>query len=140
MPLLAHSLRGVVIWYQNDRDCSSVCRFIAAQNMRTRGVKERTIYRLKERMGMDISRIWDILSLIYSFNVGRSLFLERKRRTVLVVRNDTAVPFITSDQPVINLDGNGETPPECLSFYSPLAPRLASLSWRARRSDRQPRS
>lgn len=125
VPLLARSLSGDVSWYEDDQDCIRFCNFIGAQHMRTRGVKEQTIFRMKERMGMDISRIWDVLSLIYSCNVGCSLFLERKRRTLLVVRNDTALPFITGDQPVINLHGDGETPPESLSFYYPISPRLA---------------
>jgi hypothetical protein len=125
VPLLARSLSGDVSWYADDQDCISFCNFIGAQHMRTRGVKERTIFRLKERMGLDISRIWDVLSLIYSCNVGCSLFLERKRRTLLIVRNDTALPFVTGDQPVIILHGDGETPPESLSFYYPISPRLA---------------
>ena len=124
-PLLARSLGGDFSWYENDKDCISFCNFVGAQQMRTRGVKERTISRLKERMGVDISRIWDILALIFGFNIGCGLFLERKKRRLIAVRNDTAVPFITSAQPVTNLHGNGETPPEILSLYYPISPWLA---------------
>jgi hypothetical protein len=35
------------------------------------------------------------------------------------------MPFITSDQPVINLHVNRETPPEMLSLYYPISPRMA---------------
>jgi hypothetical protein len=59
------------------------------------------------------------------FNIGCGLFLERKKRRLVVVRNDTAVPFVTGDQPVTNLHGDGETPPEILSLYYPISPRLA---------------
>lgn len=124
-PLLARSLGGDFSWYENSEDCIVFCNFVGAQHMRTRGVKERTISRLKERMGLDVSRIWDILALIFGFNVGCSLFLERKRRRLIAVRNDTGVPFITGDQPVTNLHGNGETPPETLSLYYPISPLLA---------------
>jgi hypothetical protein len=124
-PLLARSLERDFNWYENSADCVNFCNFVAAQLMRTRGVKEATISRLKERMGLDVSRIWDILALIFGFNIGCSLFLERKARRFIVVRNDTAVPFITSDQPIINLHRDGETPPEMASLYYPIAPRLA---------------
>ena len=76
-------------------------------------------------MGVDVSRIWDILALIFGFNIGCGLFLERKKRRLIAVRNDTDVPFITGDQPVMNLHGTGEMPPEILSLYYPISPRLA---------------
>jgi hypothetical protein len=44
------------------------------------------------------------------------------------VRNCTAVPFITGDQPVINLDADGETDPKSFSFFYALSPRLALYS------------
>jgi hypothetical protein len=124
-PLLARILNEDFSWYENNEDCICFCNFVAAQQMRTRGVKERTITRLKKRVGLDVSRIWDILALIYGFNIGCNLFLERKKRRLIAVRNDTSVPFITSDQPVLNLHGNGETAPEIASLYYPISPRLA---------------
>lgn len=124
-PLLARSLEEDFSWYENDGDCVTFCNFISAQYMRTRGVKERIISRLKERMGTDVSRIWDIIALIRGFDLGCNLFLERKKRRLITVRNNTAVPFITSDQPVTNLHGDGETPPDILSLYYPISPRLA---------------
>jgi Protein of unknown function (DUF4238) len=124
-PLLVRSLDGDLSWYDNNEDCIAFCNFVAAQQLRTRGVKERTMNGLKEHLGVDVSRIWDILALIYGFNVGCSLFLERKKRKLIAARNDTVVPFITSDQPVVNLRGNGEAPPESLSIYYPISPRLA---------------
>jgi hypothetical protein len=124
-PLLARSLAGDFTWYENDQDCISFCNFVGAQQIRTRAVKEGTVRRLRERMNMDISRIWNILAVIFAFNIGCNLFLERKKRRLIAVRNDTTVPFVTSDQPAINLNGNGETPPEVLSLYYPISPRLA---------------
>jgi hypothetical protein len=76
-------------------------------------------------MNLDISRIWDILALTYAFNIGCSLFLERKRRDLILICNDSVVPFITGDQPVVNLHGDGETGPDKLSMYYPISPRLA---------------
>jgi hypothetical protein len=124
-PLLARTLRGDVSWYEDDAECINFCNFVAAQHMRTQGVKNRTIARLKDRMGLDASRIWDVLALILGFNLGCSLFLERRSRKLTLVRNDTEIPFITSDQPVINILSDGEAAPEALSLYYPMSPTLA---------------
>lgn len=125
VPLLTRALDEDISWYENDEHCISFCNFIAAQHMRTRKIKEETVSRLKERMGLDISRVWDILALIFGFNIGCGLFLERKRRRLIIIRNKSSMQFITGDQPVINLCANGETPPESLSFYYPISPGLA---------------
>jgi hypothetical protein len=55
--LLARSLREDVAWYDEGENRIAFCTFIAAQNLRTRRVKNRVIVRLKTRMGLDISRI-----------------------------------------------------------------------------------
>jgi hypothetical protein len=87
VPLLARSLRGDISWYENDEHCTTFCQFIALQHLRTRRTKERVIARLKERMNVDLSRIWQLLAVIFGFKVGCSLFLERKGRTLVLVRN-----------------------------------------------------
>jgi hypothetical protein len=124
-PLLDLSLSGDISWYEDNQRRLEFCNFLAAQHMRTRAVKERTIQRLKNRMKLDISRIWDVLALLFSFNVGSSLFLQKNRRALLLLSNKTRVPFATSDQPVINIYGNGDTPPEKLSFFYPISPSSA---------------
>lgn len=124
-PLLDRLLVEDMEWHADAQHAISFYNFIAMQHMRTRNVKEKTMQRLQTRMGLDISRIWDILALIFAFNVGASLFRDRKRRTLVLVRNDTDIPFITGDQPVVNIDGNGEDPPEALSMHYPVSPRLA---------------
>jgi len=53
---------------------------------------------------------------------------EAKRRPLILLENETDVPFITGDQPVINLlsPGTGE-PPKLLAFYYPVSPQLAVI-------------
>jgi hypothetical protein len=83
--------------------------------MRTKGIKEKTIEILKRKSNLDVSRIWDIMSHMSATNIGMSLYLEKERRQLVLVENTTELAFITSDQPIINLDGDGERPPETLS-------------------------
>jgi hypothetical protein len=61
-------------------------------------------------------------SLIYATNVGASLFAERKRYGISFLRNDSPVPFIAGDQPLINL--NRQTDPDLCLFY-PVSPTMA---------------
>ncbi len=125
--LLERSLAGDLNWYDNGKECLDFCQFLIAQQMRTRGVKERVISKLLERWGgaADVSRIWDILAIKLSFVGGLNIFRSRQRYRLISIRNDTPMPFITSDQPVIHLHGNGETLPEVTSLYYPISPRLA---------------
>jgi hypothetical protein len=124
IPLLNQSLREDISWYQNGVNRIAFYTYIAAQNLRTRRVKARTIARLRERMGLDFSRIWNILAVVYAFFSGSSMFGDPEL-TLTLVRNCTGVPFVTGDQPVTNLDADGETGPELLSFFYPLSPLLA---------------
>jgi hypothetical protein len=54
------------------------------------------------------------------------LFLNRKRRKLALVHNQTDVPFVTGHQPAINLKANGVGAPEKnLAIYYPISPQLA---------------
>lgn len=73
--------------------------------------------------GHDPRRTSNILSHIYATNVGRSLVLERKLYRIIFLKNETPVPFITGDQPVLNLlDPNATND---IALYYPLSPVLA---------------
>jgi hypothetical protein len=125
VPLLDRLLREDISWFNERTQAISFCAFLAAQNMRTKKVKQRTVQRIQGSMSVDISRIWDIFGLILSFRLGASIFLERTTRPPVLVRNETGVDFITSDQPVINLDGDGHNAPESMTLFYPVSPRLA---------------
>jgi hypothetical protein len=126
-PLLDDILNNDLSFYESDNRCIGFLHFISTQHMRTKGIKERSIERVKERGGQDLSRIWDIATHMFAYNIGMGLFLERKRRKLALMQNRTDVPFITGDQPIINLHGDGLRPPEELSFYYPVSPNLALI-------------
>lgn len=75
LPLLDMILAGDLSFYERDAQCITFLRFISMQTMRTKGVKERTIDRVKLHDGKDLMRIWDIMSPMFAFNIGMSLFL-----------------------------------------------------------------
>jgi len=74
-------------------------------------------------------RIANPLVHILATNVGRTLFAERKRHTIMLLDNATNVPFITADQPVINIAAGPKdtTPPVKFELYYPLSATKAML-------------
>ena len=72
----------------------------------------------------DIARTWPIEAFIYATNLASSLVGEGRKRRIIFLRNASAVPFITGDQPVINLLGANE---EEVDLYYPLKSDLAII-------------
>jgi hypothetical protein len=126
-PLLDDILKSDLSFYSSEQHTIGFLHFICVQHMRTKGIKERAIEGSRKNGGKDVSRIWDVISHMFAVNIGMSLYLERTKRTLALVHNHTDIPFVTSDQPIINLHAKGAAPPETLSFYYPVSPRLALL-------------
>jgi hypothetical protein len=127
LPLLERALNKDISFYSDKQSCIALFHFLASQHMRTKGIKEKAIEILKRKRNLDVSRIWAIMSHMSAKNIGMSLYLEREKRRLILLENTTDLAFITGDQPIINLHGDGERPPEALSWYYPIAPRLALL-------------
>jgi hypothetical protein len=64
---------------------------------------------------------------MFATDISANLYAARKRRTLIVVNNRTDVPFLTGDQPAINLKGTRPAPPQHLSIFYPIAPNAALL-------------
>jgi hypothetical protein len=127
LPLLRKLTEGDVSFYSNDDDCMTFLHYIATQHMRTKGIKVRIVEGIQQIAGKDISRIWDIASLMFAVNIGGSLYVERKRRQFKLLHNNTEVAFITGDQPVINLHGKRPVPPTEVSLYYPISAKAAVI-------------
>ena len=120
------ALNGDISFYDDER-CHPFLNYLCTQYMRTKGVKERAIELCNADKSAELSRVWNVMLHMLATNVGVHLFLERNRRTLVLVHNRTDVPFITGDQPAINLQASRPHPPERLSIYYPISPRLALL-------------
>ena len=125
LPTLEDVLRGNLSFYEDGNRCIGFLHFIITQHMRTKRTREKTIEILRSKSNIDFSRCWNITVHMFSFNIGLSLFRERKRRSLILLENKTDLPFITGDQPIVNLLAAGTTPPEALSVYYPVSPTLA---------------
>jgi hypothetical protein len=76
---------------------------------------------------------WWFLSIIFGVNVGCSIDRFYYRKNVVWLVNKTDTPFLTSDNPVINVhpdvldcEPNG-VPPENTDFYFPISPTMAYM-------------
>jgi Protein of unknown function (DUF4238) len=123
IPLLKSALDADISFY-NDERCIPFLDYLTKQHMRTKGIKERVAAELKPIGDADMRRNWSTLSFMLAQNVGGSLYLERKRRKLMLLKNATDTPFITGDQPVINLQAMGMQTTSITIFY-PLSPTLA---------------
>jgi hypothetical protein len=122
LPALDSALKGDISFYADDERCIPFLNYLCTQYMRTKGIKERVL-----ASSPFLERLWNIIIHMSATNVGASLYSERKRRALIIVNNRTDVPFITGDQPAINLKGTRPDPPDRLSIFYPIAPHAALL-------------
>jgi len=126
-PQIEAMRQGDVSFFADKYRGAKFAHFLALQHFRTNAMKTRVITRLRVRMGLDVSRAWNVLAHIIASNVGFTFYLERKSNPLALLTNNTALPFITSDQPTINLLGASDTDvvPEHLALYYPVSPTRA---------------
>ncbi len=127
-PYLQRMLEGDASFYRDPVRAAEFLYALSLQYFRTRQMREAIIARVR-RPFENIGRVWSVLSHMFAVNLGASLFADRKLFRILLIDNDTSVPFITGDQPIINMHGNanGANPPERVELYYPLSPAKAML-------------
>ena len=94
-------------FYEDPQKACGFFHGLYVQYLRTKAVKERACQK-ESVLFDDMERVWDVLSHILAVEAGRSFFCSRNEFRILVLDNDTEVPFITSDQPIINMLTPGE--------------------------------
>jgi hypothetical protein len=123
-------------------------QFYAHQITRTKTFKDNikiACSRANDATGKSFNKIleesWWFLGYMFGINIGRSLYLSRKDDVHCLLLNDTDTPFITSDQPSINVHHaytKEVKPPEddeC-DHYFPISP---SVAYMINKSNRFPR-
>jgi hypothetical protein len=115
-------------FYEDSHRAIDFIRGLFVQYFRTKAVKERVLQK-EIVLFEDMERVWDVLSHIMAIEAGRSFFVDRRNFQIVVLDNDTQVPFITSDQPIINMLTGGKSfdVPERVELYYPLSPTQAML-------------
>lgn len=126
-PLLTKILNEDLGFYDDAHEAITFLAFLCSQQMRTKGVKERSLQLNRSASLPNLERIWPALAYIFAINIGGTMYVERRRRTLVLLHNDYDTPFVTGDQPVVNLLGVAGTATERVALYFPVSPRLALL-------------
>ncbi len=87
----------------------------------------------------DLEATLPIWRQFFAVKVATSLYLDRKNYRIAFLDNDTSIPLLTSDQPIINTYGVNKQIHEKvadLEFYYPLNPQLAILLTRKAQMNR----
>lgn len=107
-------------------------RFLGQQIARTKNFKDNISNTADNHIKTLTLECWWFISFMFGLNIGRALYLNRKDYTHCLLINETDTPFITSDQPVVNVHSaltdeikslkNNE-----VDFYYPISPKIAYM-------------
>lgn len=111
--------------------------FLGQQIVRTKAYRDGVLKGLHRRNDLEVevadavAHSWWFLSYMFGMNIGFSFFSSRQDSRHALLVNDTDIPFITSDHPVVNVHPCvSETElsvPEYADFYYPISPRVAYI-------------
>ncbi|RMV70875.1 hypothetical protein ALP05_200046 [Pseudomonas caricapapayae] len=137
LPVLAALADEKLDVLQNEQNMIEFMMFFGHQISRTKTFRDGVIQALPRRNAMEIEMVdamahaWWFLSYMFGMSIGLSLYAGRHSARHALLVNDTRVPFITSDHPVVNVHSCvSETifaEPEHGDFYYPISPRVAYI-------------
>ncbi|MGR3885888.1 DUF4238 domain-containing protein [Pseudomonas sp. 1152_12] len=122
---------------QDDQHMIEFMMFFGHQISRTKPFRDGVIQAQPRRNALEIevadamAHAWWFLSYMFGMSIGFNLYASRQNDRHALLVNDTNVPFITSDHPVVNVHPCvSETEfvaPEHADFYYPISPRIAYI-------------
>jgi hypothetical protein len=124
---LRRMLAGDTDFYSDAIQAAEFLYDLCVQFMRTKQVREAAVAQIgAEFRGCDVRRMMGALSHVLAMSLGQSLYIDRENFKLLLIHNNSGTPFITADQPIINLQGTHiGKPPEKLELFYPLSPNKA---------------
>jgi hypothetical protein len=127
-PYLESLHRGDLTFFSNDKDAVLFYRGLGVQYMRTN--HRRRIELMMAPQGRVLyERTANVLTHIFAVNIGYSLFNDHPKFKLLLIENPSDVPFVTADQPVINIAAKLKDTgaPNKFEGYYPISPTNALL-------------
>jgi hypothetical protein len=127
-PFLAAMLEGDLSFLSDATKCVDFYRGLAIQYGRTNLFKKSQVPMPRDHYERYL-RISNILTHIIANNVAHSLYAGRSGHKILLLDNPTDTPFVTADQPIINLSSHPKevTPPAKFELYYPISPTKAMM-------------
>lgn len=125
----------------DDKNMLDFCCYLGHQLTRTKFFRERTLNAVlnnlpdtqKGRFYAHLARKnWWCVNFILGLNSGWAFYSSRKKAHKVTLVNDTGIPFVTSDNPVVNMHSSvdklqpGEAPLD-MDLYFPISPRYGYM-------------
>ncbi|MDR5728104.1 MAG: DUF4238 domain-containing protein [Terriglobia bacterium] len=119
---------GDLSFLKDDNEAATFYRSLSVQYARTNHIKQSERGMSPKNYAL-YKRIAHPLVHMVAVNVGRSLYVERHHHQFILIDNPSKVPFVTADQPLINLAANptNNDSPANFDVYYPLSPTKALL-------------
>jgi len=126
---------------RNTQNMISFCSYIGHQISRTKSFKEKswkafgdnpvTVKSFPVELKL-LEKNWWFISYMFGINIGISLYESKGRDNHIFITNKTGIPFITSDNPVINIHPSvrekvSDKVPLNADFYFPISPVFAYM-------------
>lgn len=137
LPVLAALADEQLDVLQDKQHMIEFMAFFGHQIARTKTFRDCVIQAQPRRNALEIevadamAHAWWFLSYMFGMSIGLSLYTGRHNARHALLVNDTRLPFITSDQPIVNVHSCiSETEfaaPEHADFYYPISPRVAYI-------------
>ncbi|HOD19114.1 MAG TPA: DUF4238 domain-containing protein [Candidatus Fermentibacter daniensis] len=112
-------------------DMGGFCLFLGFQYIRTRKMAANIERTLKDIQGFNVSASLGVIRVIVGWAIGANLllYLEHNNWKVELLESQNDSEFITSDQPIINIEAitESKTPPTKFHIFFPLSPQLATV-------------
>jgi len=129
-PYLEDILQENISFFRTEKGCMDFIYYLSVQYVRTERQKQKTIAALNmvpNSFGVKFERIWNVITHIIATNVGWNLYALRENYQMILLKNNSSLEYITSDQPVINTYSSGlkDEAPEWIDMYYPVSPNLA---------------
>jgi hypothetical protein len=127
-PILEALQAGNLTFLQEQEKRHAFYYGLSVQYARTNHVKG-TRQNMKKPAYELYTRIANVLTHIMAINVGHSWIGQHDRNQIVILENASEIPFVTADQPAINLSSNPTNfdPPTKFDVYYPLSPTRALM-------------
>lgn len=140
-PILDQLVAGDATCLEDKKNSTNFCNFLAHQLFRTRKIRDRIFAeheKLKPKNAQEVHYMrlfrknWWLLSFMNGSGFGYGLVKGWEKSKRVFVRNETDLPFITSDCPVINLQASGGSAarlsvPKTMDLYYPISPKFGYI-------------
>lgn len=132
--ILSQLKKGNLLHLENKGNYYDLCYFLGYQFSRTLKMKQLMFLslsklpcesKIRERLKDFYERNWWFVCSFMATNLSYDMSLNSNRKLILI-KNNSKIDFITSDQPIINLNPEGSKS-EHVDYYYPLSPRKALL-------------